>query len=127
MNEGDMMREYWDNHADEHRRGINDMEWAAMQEKGPALYSHGDIVEFKVGGFGRIGEVSEANGGWPVSYSVMSVPGKPFHARNISAWHYEGDIKGLFKEASKEISEIIRQLNDDKHRSLVAHVERASS
>lgn len=114
-------------YADEHRRGISDMKWADMQQMGDPIYSHGDIVEFKVGGFGRIRKVQLYHNGWPCSYAVMRVPNKPFHATNKCAWHYEGDIERLVGESSDEVKEIIQQLNGDHEKSLIAHIERSNN
>jgi hypothetical protein len=119
----DWFKDPW-KYADEHRRGINDMEWASMQSMEDPIYSYGDIVEFKVGGFGRINTIS-SGGSWPPSYSVMKVPDKPFHSDSKCAWHYEGDILRLVKKASSEVSEIMATLNDDHNNSLAAHVMRA--
>ncbi len=120
----DWFKDPW-KYAEEHRRGISDMAWAGMQQMGDPIYSHGDIVEFKVGGFGRIREVKRANsGGWPCSYATMEVPGKPSHATSKCAWHYEGDIEGLVEKSSEDVKQIIQQLNGDHHESLIAHIER---
>lgn len=111
-------------YADEHRKDINDMEWADMQPKGKPKYGYGDIVEFKVGGFGRIDEVTKPANGWPSSYSVMEVPGMKFHAEDICAWHYEGDILGLKKKASKEVRQVMAQMKNDHQQSMAAHAMR---
>ena len=81
--------------AEEHRRGISDCEWASMQQMGKPIYRKGQIVEFKVGGFGVITEISKAKGGWPCSYATKKVKGMKQHTSYKSAWHYEGDIKRL--------------------------------
>ena len=60
----------------------------------------GDVVEFMAGGFGIVKKVSVSNSGWPVSYSISSIEGMDFHPKNISAWHYEGDIKALVEGSS---------------------------
>lgn len=90
---GDWIKDPW-KHAEEHRRGISALAWAGMQPKEQSYYI-GDVVEFKVGGFGVINEVRKANGGWPPSYSTEPVDG--LHDRDDSkrAWHYEGDFKHL--------------------------------
>lgn len=77
----------------EHRKEMNDMEWAASQAQGPPLYKKGDFVEFMEGGFAMITEVSKARGGWPVSYSTRAVRGMKEHPKTKCAWFYEGDIK----------------------------------
>lgn len=77
----------------EHRKYLNDLDWAAAQVQGPPNYHIGDVVEFHEGGFGVVDEVSEPRDGWPSSYSVAFVPGLPKAPRN--AWYYEGDIKRL--------------------------------
>jgi hypothetical protein len=91
--------QYWSSlDTDAHRRGISDMAWARMQPQTPAKYKRGDVVEFMVGGYGQIDDVSDlrSTSGWPVSYSVVPVCGLPFHSKGVYAWHYEGDIKRLF-------------------------------
>lgn len=80
---------------DEHRKQFTDMEWAAIQHKGPPKYKIGDVVEFMVGGFGVIDGVSEPHGGWPSKYSTNRIPGMPAHKRGVSAWHFDGDFKRL--------------------------------
>lgn len=69
------------------------MEWAARQPKGPPKYKIGDAVEFHVGGFGVIDEVSKPQGGWPSEYSTEDIAGMRPHKTRKSAWHYEGDFK----------------------------------
>jgi len=92
---------HWDSkNVDAHRRGINDITWATMQPKGPPKYVLGDIVEFKVGGYGIITKVSKPHNGWPSEYSADEVPGLRFHAKGINAWHYEGDIKRLYRKSA---------------------------
>ncbi len=76
------LKNYWDN-ADAHRRGKTDMEWVSEQRQGPPRFMMGDIVEFKVGGFGIIKDVSKPHDGWPASYSTDEVPGKKFHAHQM--------------------------------------------
>ena len=83
------------NMRDNHRKQYTDIEWALAQPTGPAKYMIGDVVEFRVGGFGIIDEVCHPHNGWPASYSVARAEGKPFHAKGITAWHYEGDFKEL--------------------------------
>ena len=88
---------------DAHRRQYPGSEWAAHQQMGKPIYKKGDIVEFMVGGYGKITTVSKAHDGWPCSYSAKKVKGLAFHANNICAWHYEGDIK---RKAGK-VTEVI--------------------
>jgi len=81
-------------YAEEHRRGISDVAWAQMQPHEQNFFI-GDVVEFKVGGFGVIDGVGGGENGWPPSYSTKEIEG--FQDRNDSkrAWHYEGDFKEL--------------------------------
>ena len=81
-------------YAEEHRRGISDMAWADMQPKEQSFYI-GDVVEFRVGGFGVINKVSGGKGGWPPSYSTEPVDGLRDRSDTKRAWHYEGDFKQL--------------------------------
>lgn len=84
----------WDSESvDKHRRGICDAEWAKMQKYGEPEYFIGDVVKFKVGGWGVINEVAPAHDGWPASYSAAEIKGKPFHSKGKVAWHYEGDME----------------------------------
>jgi hypothetical protein len=76
-----------------HRREYNDIQWAQMQPTGEPKYKIGDVVEFHVGGYGVIHEVSQPRGGWPSSYATSNVEGYPPHATRKCAWHYEGDFK----------------------------------
>jgi len=93
---------YWNSPwVDAHRRGISDIDWAKAQPKGPPKYAEGDVVEFHVGGFGVISEVSEPHNGWPSSYATHDVEGFPPHTNHISAWHYEGDFKRLAAKMHK--------------------------
>ena len=80
--------------VDEHRRGISDAAWARQQPK-EVNYFIGDVVEFKVGGFGVIDDVAHGPGDWPPGYSVKRVKGFAGHAKNKIAWHYEGDFLRL--------------------------------
>lgn len=89
-----IMPDWNSDYIDGHRRGISDMAWARKQPQA-TNYFVGDIVEFKVGGFGIIDEVQRHGGGWPASYSTEKIKGKPFHATSKVAWHYEGDFKKL--------------------------------
>jgi len=82
---------------DDHRKEFSDMEWADEQPEGAPNYKVGDTVEFHVGGFGEIKEISEPQGGWPSSYSTRDIYGMPGHKRGKCAWHYESDFKGLVK------------------------------
>jgi hypothetical protein len=86
-------------YAEKHRRGISDMDWAAQQPKSQN-YFIGDIVEFFVGGFGIIDEVSKAHGGWPPKYSTQKVEGYPYRSDGKVAWHYEGDVKALVQPST---------------------------
>ncbi len=75
---------------DEHRKEFNDMQWADQQPTGAPNFNIGDIVEFKVGGYGIITKISEPHGGWPSSYATekaKTLPPPPYYA-----WHYEGDF-----------------------------------
>jgi hypothetical protein len=86
--------DYWNSkHVDAHRRGITDLNWSALQPRGNPRFTIGDVVEFKVGGFGVIAEVVIEQNGWPNQYSTRSVNGLPGHATTKRAWHYELDIK----------------------------------
>lgn len=78
---------------EEHRREYTDLEWAAAQPTGDPKYKIGDVVEFHVGGFGVIREVSPPRGGWPASYATACIEGMPGHKSRKCAWHYEGDFK----------------------------------
>lgn len=89
----DWIKDPW-KYAEEHRRGISSLAWAGMQPKEQSYYI-GDVVEFKVGGFGVINKVSKAKGGWPPSYSTEPVDGLPDRYDTKRAWHYEGDFKKL--------------------------------
>lgn len=71
------------------------MEWAEQQSQGPPHFRIGDVVEFKVGGFGVIDGVTKPHDGWPSSYSTQDVEGMPAHSKTKMAWHYEGDFKKL--------------------------------
>lgn len=86
---------------EDHRRDYNDCEWHDAQRVGKPLYKCGDVIEFQVGGFGIISDVNKGNSptvypsieyGTP-SYAVDSIEGMEYHASNIHAWHYEGDLK----------------------------------
>lgn len=104
-------KEYWFSilgRPPAHRGNLNDMEWNAAQPKHPAIYKKGDFVEFQEGGFGRIEEVSRRI---PATYSCREIPGKPFHKRNICAWHYEGDIKRKIGETI--IKEVFFDVEDE--------------
>lgn len=81
----------------EHRKEFSDLAWAAHQKKGPPNFYVGDIVEFHVGGFGVINEVSQPHDGWPSSYKTGDVPTLPGQPKR--AWHYEGDFKRLVGES----------------------------
>ncbi len=84
---------------EKHRKKYNDMEWAAQQPKGPPKFKIGDVVEFHVGGFGVIDEVSapdpedDEEDGWPAEYSTAPIKGMPSRKDGKVAWHYEGDFK----------------------------------
>ena len=80
------------NLRDHHRKEFTDIEWAEQQITGEPNCRIGDIIQFKVGGFGVIDDVNISNSGWPPSYSTSRIEGKNFHARGISSWHYEGDF-----------------------------------
>lgn len=97
-----------------------------MTEGTENIYDYGDIIEFKVGGFGRIGSISRHPDGYPVEYSVMEVPNMPFHPESKCAWHDEGDIGGLKQKASEELSQVMSQLECEHKESLVAHMMRAN-
>ena len=95
---------YWNGPwVDNHRKGISDMDWAQMQPAGPPKYAEGDIVEFQVGGFGVIREVSEPHNGWPASYATDNVETLPPHSGHKAAWHYEGDFKRLAAKVHKTL------------------------
>ena len=86
--------DFWNSpFIDAHRRGICNMDWATQQPREQG-YFVGDFVEFMVGGFGLITEVSHS-GSWPPTYSAEKVLGYPFHAGSKCAWHHHGDIKEL--------------------------------
>ena len=89
----DWLADPW-KYAEDHRKGISDIGWARMQPKEQSFYI-GDVVEFKVGGFGVIDGVSEAQGGWPPSYSTEKVKGLQDRKDTKRAWHYEGDFLRL--------------------------------
>ncbi len=75
---------------DEHRKEFNDMQWAYQQPTGAPSFNLGDIVEFKVGGYGMICEIRHPHGGWPSEYAtakIKTLPPPPYYA-----WHYEGDF-----------------------------------
>jgi hypothetical protein len=84
-------------HRDKHRKKFSDVEWAEKQPKGKPNYHVGDVVEFKVGGFGIIDEVSKPHAGWPSSYSTAEIEGMRPHKDRMCAWHYEGDFKRLVR------------------------------
>jgi len=87
---------FWNSKSiDAHRRGISDVEWANCQPDTPPKYIEGDVVEFMVGGYGIIDEVSFPENGNPSQYSIRPIAEKKFHPKGIYAWHYEGDIKRL--------------------------------
>lgn len=94
-----------------HRGRMNDLQWAMSQPLGPARFAVGDVVEFKVGGFGIISGVSAAHDGWPCSYAATRIAGVPFHARGVGAWHYEGDIKRIV--ARSAIAAAIKKLTKE--------------
>jgi hypothetical protein len=75
------------------------MAWARKQPR-ETNYFIGDIVEFKVGGYGIIDEVQRHGSGWPAKYSTERVEGKPYHPTTKGAWHYEGDFKRLAGEST---------------------------
>lgn len=77
---------------DGHRMDFNDLDWAAQQPPG-VRYFIGDLMEFEVGGFGVIREVTPPLGGWPASYATKRVDPFPDHPRTKRAWHYELDFK----------------------------------
>jgi len=86
---------------DEHRRGLSDMEWADAQRQGEPKYMFGDVVEFMVGGFGVIKEVSyNKNSGSPPSYSTENIKGFDSHKTAKIAWHYERDFKRLVSKSN---------------------------
>ena len=90
-----ILRAYWDSTlVDKHRRGLTDCEWASKQPNGKPNYFLGDIVEFKVGGFGIITETTDP-GDKPIAYSISSVQGLKQITTGKCAWHYEGDFKRL--------------------------------
>ena len=78
---------------DEHRKGISDLDWAGMQRTGQPKYKLGNKIEFMVGGFGVIVDVSISNTGWPVQYSTRQIKNMKYHPKNKLSWHYEGDIR----------------------------------
>ena len=87
-----------------HRYGTTDMEWANAQQKGKPKYVVGDVVEFELGGVGVIITVNyRKDSGWPPSYSIKNMKGKPYHPRNKQAWHYEGDFTMLHESASRRL------------------------
>lgn len=77
---------------DEHRKEINDLDWAASQPRGEHRYFIGDVMRFKAGGYGQIDKVSPEHGGWPVSYSTTKVADMPDHPTTKRAWYYELDF-----------------------------------
>jgi hypothetical protein len=89
----DYFKDPW-KYAEEHRRGISDVAWAGMQPK-QRNYHIGDVVEFKVGGFGVIDGHSDRSNGWAPSYSTCEVEGMKYRDDGKAAWHYEGDFKRL--------------------------------
>ena len=83
-------------------KNISDMQWAEMQPHGPPNYALGDVVEFEVGGYGVITEISEPHGGWPSSYATDEIKGyqpPPYHA-----WHHELDFKRLVNSTARKLS-----------------------
>lgn len=88
------MDSYWNSELiPEHRRGICDSDWAALQEKGAPKFKLGDVVEFKDGGYGIIKSVCDGVSNNPPMYATRSIPGLPGYWK--CAWHYEGDFKRL--------------------------------
>ena len=87
---------------DEHRRGITDIQWARMQDKGPPNYHLGDKVKFMAGGIGVITAINEPQSGWPSSYSIDEIKGFKFHPKAWIAWHYEGDIQKITDDSEME-------------------------
>ncbi len=68
------------------------IEWAKAQPKGPPSYMVGDVVVcHENGGVGIVCEVNPPQGGWPSSYAVDAIPGKPKPPKH--AWYYEGEFK----------------------------------
>lgn len=87
---------------DEHRKEFDDVEWNQQQVMQPPKFREGDIVEFKVGGFGVISTHPKnwsKDSGWAPSYATRSIDGMKEHATSKCAWHYEKDFtlveKGL--------------------------------
>ena len=75
---------------DDHRKEFDDIQWADQQPTGAPNFNIGDIVEFKVGGYGMISEIRHTHGGWPSKYAtakIETLPPPPYYA-----WHYEGDF-----------------------------------
>lgn len=93
----DYLADPW-KYAEEHRRGISDIQWARMQPMEQNYYV-GDVVEFKVGGIGVITEAQDAENGWPPSYATEEVKGHPYRKDGKVAWHYEGDFSRLVAES----------------------------
>jgi hypothetical protein len=90
------MDDYFKNrwkYAEDHRKGISDVAWAKMQPK-EQNYHIGDVIEFKVGGFGLIDGYTDCNV-CPHAYSTDKVDGMPYRDDCKDAWHYEGDFKRL--------------------------------
>ena len=66
----------------------------------PLKYTVGDVVEFGAGGFGIITEVSNPQGGWPVSYATEKIKGMPDSKDKKRAWHGKKDFKRLVAESA---------------------------